>query len=154
MSELCKPIMPLAPFINQYAEHMEREYIYSFSEKLQEYDDWDEEDCEEKKTPEKPINEVDLGWLLNKLPDGIKPSDVKIEFGYHANSMAYESHWVCFYYEVKVPAKKEEYKEAKKKFNKDMVKYKEEMEEYRKACHQKKIKETEDELEQLKKDGP
>lgn len=77
---------------------------------------------------------------------------IKIEFGYNASSMAYEDHYIRFYYEVTIPAKTKEYQLARKKYEADMKQYKEDMEAYKTASKAKKIKNMEEELKKLKGD--
>lgn len=143
-----EPVQPWPPSKYEYEKKIERRYIYEFWESLQE-DEYDDDE-EEKRVPVKDINKVDLAWLLSQLPEGINPSQVKIEFGYNASSMAYEDHYVKFYYEVTTPARKEEYKTAKKKYEQDKAQYDKDMAAYKVAKHQEEIAAAEAKLAKLK----
>src|SRR5690349_1691459 len=96
-----EPKRPFPPFAPDYDSKIERKYIYSYSATLLE--DYDEEEEEEREVPKKPINEVDLAWLVDEVPKGVTLDQIKIEFGYNANCMSYEDHYVKFYYEVEIP---------------------------------------------------
>jgi hypothetical protein len=146
-----KPVMPFPPMPFEYEEKIERKYIYRCTESLQEdeYDDEDEDD-EPKEVPKKPIAEVDLAWLLTQVPEGIDPSQIKIEFYYHASCMAYEDHHVHFYYEVTIPARKAEYDAARKKFEADKKQYDKDVIAWEEEQKNKKIKNMEKELKKLK----
>lgn len=147
------PQRPYPPYEHQYQEFVERKYIYQCKESLREDDeewDWDEDEDEE---PEEtiPIDQVDLGWLISQLPDGINPAQIKIEFGYRASSMAYEYHYVRFYYEVTVPAKPEEYEAAKAAYQQALEQYEKDVVTYEEWKAQKEIDDAEATLNRLKK---
>jgi hypothetical protein len=115
MSELKKPYRPYAPSSYEYQERVERRYIYRFTETLLPEDSYDDE-SREVETPKKDIGEVDLGWLLTQIPQGVDPSQIKLEFGYNTSSMAYEDHYIRFYYNETIPKRTKEYNAAKKKY--------------------------------------
>lgn len=151
MEKLKEPKQPFPPFEFHYDEKVEKKYIYEFWESLREDDDdgWDDEE-EEKRVPEKPISEVNLAWLVSKVPEGVSLDQIKVEFGYNANCMAYEDHYVGFYYEVKIPARKKEFRAAMKKYKEDLAQYEKDLAEYNEACRLQEIKETEERLAKLK----
>lgn len=144
-----EPVRPYPPLSYQYEKTVERRYIYTFWETLQEDDGWDDGEKKPEK-PKKDISKVDLAWLLTQIPEGISPSQIKIEFGYNANCMAYEDHYVKFYYEETIPARKEEYKAAKKKYEEENAQYEKDLAEYKLFLHNKEIEETEQKLARLK----
>jgi hypothetical protein len=150
-----EPKRPTPPWEYDYREKVEPRYIYSCFESLQE-DEWEDEEEDEdyepptQIAPEKPISEVTLGWLLQHLPEGVTPDMVKIDFGYHASSMAYEDHHVRFYYEVTIPARTEEFEKASEQFRREMAKYEKDMEAYKEACRLYEIEQTEAKLAKLK----
>lgn len=149
-----EPVQPWPPSKYEYEKKIERRYIYEFWESLQE-DEWNDDEEEEKRVPIKDIAKVDLAWLLKQVPEGIDPGQIKMEFGYNANAMAFEDHYIKFYYEVKVPARKEEYKIAQKKYTKEKEQYDKDMAAYKVACREQEIKDTEEKLARLKgKDVP
>jgi hypothetical protein len=151
MSELKKPIYPYGPSSYYYEEKVEKRYIYSYSQSLREHDDFDDDDDEEEKeVPKKPIQDVDLGWLLTQIPEGISPSQIKIEFDYSASSMSYDDHYVKFYYNETIPARPEEFKAAKKEHDKKLEQYKIDLKIYEDAAHEKAIREAEDKLARLR----
>lgn len=143
-----KPQKPWPPNESEYWEKIERRYIYSCLQSLNEDDYYEEDEGGEEEV--KPIEKVDLGWLLTQIPKGIKPEQIKIEFGYNASSMAYEDHYVRFYYEVTVPARFDEYLLALKKYEEAAKQYKTDLAAYEKVCHDQEIKETEEKLARLK----
>lgn len=159
-----KPIEPSRPYSFQFEERVERVYIYEFTQGLREDYETEEEEFEEKKAdgyfydedsdawikPDKPLEEVNLGWLMTQIPEGIKPSDIKIDCGYRASSMAYENHHVKFYYEITIPAKPKEFEALMGKYHEEMDVYNEKIKEWEKACRQQEIKETELKLKKLK----
>jgi len=153
-----QPIKPFPPFEYTYKARTERRYIYKFSENLQEgEDDFDddedkEEDKEDASLPKKDISKVTLSWLIKQIPDGLRHKDIKIEFGFKANCMAYENHYVNFYYEVKIPAQTDAYKAAKEQYQKDLKKYEQDLIDYNEYCKNKEIKETEEKLAKLKEE--
>lgn len=143
----------------EYYTKVERKYIYQCSESLREDDDWDDEDEDEDtpKLPQKPITEVDLGWLLQQVPEGVTPSQIKIEFGYNASSMSYDDHYVNFYYEIVGKLDKKSYNQALKFYEEDMKRYEKEIKQYEKdkaegeaKAKAEEIKELEEKLKELK----
>jgi hypothetical protein len=152
-----EPIKPWPPMEYQYEACIDRKYIYKFSENAipdEDYyndDDEDEEESEEDaKLPKKPVDKINLAWLLKQIPDGVSPKDIKIEFGVNYNCMSLEDKYLNFYYEVKVPAKKAELKAAKEKYKNDLKQYESDMVAYEAYCKAKEIKEAEEKLARLK----
>jgi mannose-1-phosphate guanylyltransferase len=148
-----QPLNPFPPSHYEYDEKVERKYIYSYSQNLDEDYDPDEDDKDYKDDDKtwnvKDISAIDLAWLISQIPEGVTPSQIKIEFGYNASSMSYEDHYVRFYYEVTIPARKEEYKAAQKKYKKDLEQYEKEMFVYEANCLAKEIEETKAKLARL-----
>ncbi|MCK9459536.1 MAG: hypothetical protein M0R80_07850 [Proteobacteria bacterium] len=149
-----KPQKPFQPFHYDYEEKIVKRYIYRFTESLCEDECWDEselDDDEEKpEVPLKPIGEVDLAWLVSLVPEGIKPEQIKIDFGYNASSMSYEDHYVGFYYEVTVPARDAEFDAAMREYKAAERQYEADMTEYEVWAYKQEIKETEEKLARLK----
>lgn len=145
------PAWPSPPNEYLFKKRKERVYLYEVTESFREDDDeyYDDED-ERPKKPEKPVHKVDLGWLLSKLPEGKTAKDVKIEFGYNASSMAYEDHYLRFYYEVDVPGDPKGLKKAKAEYAKKKAQYDKDMAAYQEAVVQQQIREKEEELARLK----
>jgi hypothetical protein len=146
-----KPKKPYPPFEFDYREKVERRYIYRFYQTLG--DEWDEEHDEEKEVPLKPIAEVDLGWLVSLIPERVSINQIKIDFGYNANSMAFEDHYVGFYYEVVVPARDAEFKAAQQEYEVALRQYEEDVKEYERVSREEEIRETEEKLARLKGEG-
>src|ERR1700681_671657 len=123
-----EPISPYPPHKYEYETRVERQYIYRYCQSLREddYDDDDDDDEDEMdeyaNLPTKDLHEVNLQWLITQIPPGLKPKDIKIEFGYNANDMAFEDHYVNFYHEVKIPARKAKYKADLAKYGEDLKK--------------------------------
>lgn len=145
-----EPKQPYPPYKGDYDEKVEKRYIYEFWQSLQEDYEDDNDDDEERRVPVKDISQVDLAWLLAQVPEGIDPSQVKLEFDYNASSMSYDDHYIKFYYETTVPARKVEYKAAKKKYDEDIKQYEIDIIAYKAACREQEIKDAEDKLARLK----
>jgi hypothetical protein len=147
-----EPIEPRPPYDFDYAAKVERKYIAEFWGSLREEEDvdYDWEDSPRKRVSTKAPEKVDLAWLLAQVPEGIKPSQIKMEFGYNASSMAFEDHYCRFYYEVKVPARKKELAEAKKKYKDDLAKYEQDLAAWRADQKAKRIRRMEADLKRLK----
>jgi len=148
------PIRPTQPFITEYNAKVERKYIYRFVQSLK-VDYEDDENDEYKKIfllKENP-KDINLKWLLDNIPAGIKPENIKIDFGFNFNTMSYEDHYIGFYYEQKIPARQKEYKAAMKQFEIDLEQYNKDMEKYKEYQRLEEIKQVELKLEQLKSKG-
>lgn len=147
-----EPIKPWPPSGYQYEATTEAHYIYKYSEDL-DPEGVLEHDEDEERDPSfsaKHPSKINLQWLLDKLPEGKSPKDIKIAFGYDYNCMAFEDHHIGFYYEVKVPAKKAELKAAKEKYKQDLKQYELDLAAYKTYCKEKEIKEAEEKLARLK----
>lgn len=149
-----KPIKPFPPMPYEYDEKIERKYIYSYYHSARE-DDWGDDDEEdrfngEEWTPKKDIGEVDLAWLLTQAPEGVKLSDIKVELGEDSCCMSFDGYYVRFYYEVKIPGRKAEFKAAKKKYEEDLKQWEKDEVAYKEAYRLEEIKKMEDKLAKLK----
>lgn len=87
---------------------------------------------------------------MEKLPEGVSPNDVKIEFDFYATSMSYETHYVKFYYEKKIPAREADYKRDLAAYKENLAQYEKDYKAYQEACVDQEIKETEENLRKLK----
>ncbi len=150
-----EPKKPFPPFEYEYEEKIVKKFIYQFSESLREddYDDDDEDDEEEEKKeniPDNPPQDISLAWLMTLVPEGIKPEQIKMDFGYNASCMSYDDHYVGFYYEVTVPARKAELLAARAKYESDLRQYEKDLKAYKEAKRLNDIKETEAKLAKLK----
>ena len=147
-----KPVKPFPPSPYKYEENTKREYIYSYYRSAHDDDGSDEDDKynTEEWTPKKNIAEVDLAWLLTQVPEGISLSQIKVELGENSCCMSFDGYYVRFYYEVKIPARKVEYKAAKEKYEEDLKQYEEDVIKYTEACLVKEIKDTGAKLAKLK----
>lgn len=152
-----EPIKPWPPSTWEYEARVERRYIYKYAAPLREDDSYEDDDDEDEESedkdahlPKKEISKVDLAWLLKQIPDGLTPKDIKIEFGYNANCMAYENQYVNFYYEEKIPARKDELKAAKAKYIEAFKKYEEDLAEYQAFSKAEEIRQTEEKLRRLR----
>lgn len=113
----------------------------------------DGEGCEECEKSEKaePIGLLTLQDIINKLPNGFTPGDVKVEFGYSANCMAYEDTWIRFSYrqEVDLQVELDKYAKEKERYEKEMVGYKRANKEYKAWKRAQAIAEAKAKLEAL-----
>ena len=144
------PIQPIAPYALNFEEHMERVYIYQYAQSFRAEDDWEADEDDEISTNSISIDMVNLEWLISQVPEGIKLSEVKIDFDYYASSMAYENHWIKFYYDKLIPAREEEYQALKSQYEKDLIIYNEKIKDWKEICIQLEIEATEKKLKELK----
>lgn len=151
-----EPIMPRHPDEWEYKARVERRYIYKHSDRLRDDDTYEDDDDDEDEPgedaslPAKDISEVNLAWLIKQIPKGLDTKDIKIDFGFNANCMAYEDHYVNFYYEEKIPARTAELKAVMSKYKEAFKKYEEDLVTYKAFCKARNIKEAEEKLAQLK----
>ena len=162
MTKPYKPYHPYEPHKNLYLNRTELKTIYSFYQSLRPCDYCDNESCHnecekaieylgEKDTSNTiPLEEMTLQKLLDILPEGIKPCDVKISIDVDVSDMAYEGHSVDFYYEKPLPDRTEEWEKVKADYDAAYSKYQKELEKYNEWFKQKEIKELEEKLNQLK----
>lgn len=148
---MLKPIEPNRPWPPSeclYAESVKKRYIYSYSSPLTE--DGDEDVDEEKELPKKPIEEVNLSWLIGEVPVAVKLDQIKIEFGFNAGAMSYEDHYVRFYYEETIPANLEGFAAAQRAYEIQKNQYDLEMKAYSDALKKYEIEQAEQNLARLK----
>jgi hypothetical protein len=156
-----EPQEPSPPWEMDYRASVEHEFIYysllrtlssSLKVSFQDIDDDEPTEQEKKiaKLPRKKPANVTLAWLLTLVPEGVKPEDIKIDFGYNASFMSYEDHYVGFYYDVKIPAKTKELKAAKEKYKLDLAQYEKDLVAYNEWKRNDEIRQTENKLKALK----
>jgi hypothetical protein len=119
------------------------------------------EDFQNKDQPALPkldLSKVTLQTLLDLLPEGVSPSDVKIRLHIDDDSHQYTKHGISFYYKKKFPADPEGFKKAQAKYKECEAAYDKKRAEYDEwkasqevAQKQKEIRELKEKLKQLKK---
>ena len=110
-----EPIRPCEPYKWEYEAQVERKYISV-----------------------KDISKVNLAWLIEQIPEGLSPADIKIEFGFEASSFAIENHYVGFYYVERVPARRAEFKADMAKYEENLKKYEETLQHTKNIANRKK----------------
>lgn len=146
------PVKPSPPYEYQYRERTERKYIYSFTQIFNHEGDRDYDDeGEDFGNSEKEPHEVNLAWLLTQIPEGVSLDQIKMEFAYKASCMAYENHYVKFYYEATIPARTAELEAAKAQYASDLAIYEKNLAVYQQKIKEKEIADLEAKLAKLKK---
>jgi hypothetical protein len=106
---------------------------------------------EQPKIPKIDIDAMTLQKVLDMLPEGIKPSDVKIEVGVSSGDMGYYGYYLQFYYTKTFPADMEQYKKDKAIYDKAWKEYLKKDKEYQAWLKQKEVEELKSKLKKLKK---
>lgn len=169
-----QPFMKRFPvFEHDYLEKNVTVDIYSCFEKTPR-DDYDDEDAdldedeaqedevglsrytkdsyEKNKISKIPLSKLTLQSLLDNLPEGVTPSDVKIGLSIDCSDMAVEGANLSFYYEKQLPARPELYKQDKEAYDKERAEYEEKNAAYNKWKKKEDIKELEIRLAKVKAD--
>lgn len=141
-------------------QHIE---LYSFYQKLGLCGYCGEENCHETceeaiadlGEPENPqyphINDMTLQSLIDMIPEGMSPSDIKFKINIDASDMAYEGHSVSFYYKKPLPDRSEEYQKAYDEYTLKLNEYTKKLNEYNEWKKQQDILDLEKKLAELKK---
>jgi hypothetical protein len=155
-----KPIEPIKPFEYKYKGKTERVDIYSDYEYFCDYPD--EEEYEEQLEADELrqyyhatplLRDINLQHILDLIPEGLTPKDIKIGVFNDANRMSIHLNGVNFYYVKTIPPNMELYKKDLEQYDLDFKKYEEDLKKYNEYEKQLKIKELEKELSLLKNDS-
>ncbi len=139
----------------QYCEFCDEELGYKGNG---EYEDCNCEDAQDNKSEFPKLSEITLQTILDMLPEGVKPSDVKISTSLDVGSMSIDGHEVTFSYKKKFEADPEGFKAAMKQYEENYQAYLVEKQKYDEwkasqevAQKQKEIRELKEKLKKLKK---
>lgn len=144
------------PWERDYKDRTEDVTIYSYFETWMEDQgcrNCGEEDCQgecEDNEPRIPLKEMDLQKIIDLLPSGVKPSDVKMKMSTDSGDYP-AGHYITFYYSKFFPADSKAYKKDKAKYDAAYAEYKEKQSIYDTYIRQREIKELEEKLAKLKK---
>lgn len=135
----------------------EREMYCEYCDKKLGFDDNDDiEGCDCKDARDKnsgfpKLSQITLQSILDMLPEGVKPSDVKISIGLDVGAMGVDGHEITFYYKKTFEADPEGFKAAQKQYEENYKLYLVEREKYDEWKKQQEIKKLEETLANLKK---
>jgi hypothetical protein len=99
----------------------------------------------------KDLSQINLQSLLDNLPEGVKPSDVKISMDIKCSDYAVEGTTLNFYYRKHLPARPELYQQEKAAYDKEWAEYEVKKSVYDKWVKDQEIKELQIRLDKLKK---
>ncbi len=163
----------MRPWERDYSARTEHVTIYSYYEKYRnedeagyceycgeelgynsdtdEYEDCDCEDAQDGKSDFPKLSQVTLQSVLDMLPEGVKPSDVKISMSLDTGDMGIYGQEIRFSYEKTFEADPEGFKAAQKQYEENYQAYLVEKQKYDEWVKQQEIKKLEDKLAALKK---
>lgn len=164
----------MPPWEHQYSARTEDVVLYSHYEKFRSDDDrqyceyCDEElayedgeyldcDCEDAKDEQDnrghfpKLSQITLQSILDLLPEGVKPSDVKISISLDTGDMGIYGHEVTFSYKKTFEADPESFKAAQKQYEENYQAYLLEKQKYDEWKRLQEVKELEEKLAKLKK---
>lgn len=166
----------MRPWERQYSARTEEVAIYRHYEKFRSEDDsqycefCDEElgydaendelldcDCEDAKDAQEgrgnfpKLSQMTLQSILDLLPEGVKPSDVKIAISLDTGDMGIYGHEVTFSYKKTFEADPEGFKVAQKQYEENYQAYLLEKQKYDEWKRLQEVKELEEKLVKLKK---
>ena len=105
---------------------------------------------EEEDEPIIDIKDMDLQKLLNMIPKGLSPADIKMDIAAGYGDGGYEDINVEFYYKKALPDKTKEYNKHMKEYLKAKQDYDQQLAIYNAWVKEKEIKNLEARLEELK----
>ncbi len=133
----------------QYCEYCDEELGYN--SETDEYEDCDCEDARDEKSGFPKLSQITLQTILDMLPEGVKPSDVKISISLDTGDMGVYGHEVTFSYKKTFEADPEGFKAAQEQYEKNYQAYLVEKQKYDEWKRQEEIKQLENKLAALKK---
>jgi hypothetical protein len=101
--------------------------------------------------PKLNLSKISLQTLLDLLPEGISPKDVKVRSNIDAGDMGMYGHDVVFYYKKKLPAEPEQFKRDMALYNKLYAEYEVKLAAYEQEIKDQQVKELEEKIKNLKK---
>jgi hypothetical protein len=101
--------------------------------------------------PKIKFNKVTLQTILDLLPEGVTPADVKLRFTIDSGDMGVYGHEITFYYTKKLPPEPEKYAEDYATWKKLHDEWEAKHAAYEQWEKDKQVKELEEKLAKLKK---
>jgi hypothetical protein len=101
--------------------------------------------------PNIKLDKMDLQQLLDMIPEGIKPSEIKIGFNLDAGDMGPYGYEVYFYYTKTFPAEPEQYKKDMATWQKHFDEYQVKENAYQEWLKNEEVRKLEEQLSRLKK---
>lgn len=133
----------------QYCEYCDEELGYS-----SDTDDYEEcgcEDAQDGKTGFPKLSQVTLQSIIDMLPEGVKPSDVKISISLDTGDMGIYGQEVTFSYKKTFEADPEGFKAAQERYEKNYQAYLVEKQKYDQWVNEQEIKRLEEKLAKMKR---
>lgn len=131
-----------------YCEYCNKELELNESD---EYEVCDCEDAQDSKSKFPKLSKVTLQTILDLLPEGVKPSDVKVSMELDTGDMGIYGQRVSFTYKKTFEADPEGFKAAQEQYEKNYQAYLVEKEKYDAWVKEQEIKKLENRLAKLKK---
>lgn len=134
----------------QYCEYCDEELGYGDDG----YEDCDCEDAKDARShrgDHPKLTQVTLQTILDLLPEGVKPSDVKISLGLDTGDMGIYGYEVSFTYRKTFEADPEGFKAAQERYEKNYQAYLVEKQKYDEWKRQEEVKQLEEKLAKLKR---
>jgi hypothetical protein len=134
----------------QYCEYCDEELGYKDGE-LQDCDCEDALDEKDTRGNHPKLSQVTLQSILDMLPEGVKPSDVKVSLSLDTGDMGIYGQEVTFSYSKTFEADPEGFKAAQERYEKNYQAYLVEKQKYDEWVHQQEIQALEEKLAKLKR---
>lgn len=134
----------------QYCEYCDEELGYG-DDGYEDCNCVDAKDERESRGNNPKITQVTLQTILDRLPEGVKPSDVKISLSLDTGDMGIYGYEVSFTYKKTFEADPEGFKAAQERYEKNYQAYLVEKQKYDEWKRQQEIKALEDKIAALKK---
>jgi hypothetical protein len=131
----------------QYCEYCDEELGYGDNG----YEDCDCVDAKDDKSEFPKLSQITLQTILDMLPEGIKPSDVKISISLDTGDMGVYGQEVNFSYKKTFEGDPEGFKAAQKQYEESYQAYLVEKQKYDDWKRQEEIKKLEEKIAKLKK---
>lgn len=134
----------------KYCEYCDEELGYG-------NDGWEDCDCEDAKDERDhrgnfpKLSQITLQSILDMLPEGVKPSDVRISINLDLGDMGIYGQEVNFTYRKTFEADPEGFKAAQERYEKNYQAYLVEKQKYDEWKRQEEVKQLEEKLAKLKR---
>jgi hypothetical protein len=130
----------------------DEEEEYEDEEENEEYRSIHSRDGQEKNAIRKlPLDQITLQSLIDNLPSGITPADVKISMSIDVSAFAVEGTTLNIYYKKHLPARPELYKQEKAAYDKEYAEYEIKLKAFEEWERRQEVKKLEEKLAKLKK---
>ncbi len=149
-----KPILNVnMPYKSDYKERTKKVVIYESFDRIDEFY-YNSDDETEDELPIVPLGNMNLQKILDKVPEGVDLSDIKMEINLSLNDMVASSSdrkSIRFWYMKKFPADLEKYKKDLAEYRKALKEYKKKQKEYDKWAKNEEIKRLQEKIKELQK---